>query len=172
LKDEEDLKVQEQQTAGRFAAVTAHPIAELLECPPETSNMLNGATECITVQPGSSVFHQGDECRGLYVVVSGEFQRKTDRLNMRVTLGTAKSGDLLELAPALSRTRHTYTLTAITEATVLMLPLEALHGAFERHPPLRMRLLEELAREVSRGYIACATARVVPVRRHRNAVAS
>ena len=166
------MNAQEQQTAGRFAAVTAHPIAELLECPPETSSMLNGATECITLEPGTSAFHQGDDCRGLYVVVSGEFQRKTDRLNMRVTLGTARSGDLVELAAALSRTRHTYTLNALTQATLLLVPLEALHAAFERHPPLRMRLLEELAREVSRGYITCCMSRAVPARRHRNGLAS
>jgi CRP-like cAMP-binding protein len=169
VRDEEDLNVQVQQTAGRIAAVTAHPIAELLECPPDTSSLLNGATECITLQPGDSVFHQGDTCLGLYVVVSGELQRKTDRLSMRVTLGTAKSGDLLELAAALSRTCHTYTLTALTDATLLLLPLEALHGAFERHPPLRMRLLQELAREVSRGYITCCMTRAVPARRRREA---
>jgi CRP-like cAMP-binding protein len=34
--------------------------------------------------------------------------------------------------------------------------MDALHKAFERYPPLRMRLLEELAREVSRAYYACS----------------
>jgi CRP-like cAMP-binding protein len=35
-----------------------------------------------------------------------------------------------------------------------MLPKDALFEAFREYPPLRMHLLEELAREVSRGYIA------------------
>ena len=47
-----------------------------------------------------------------------------------------------------------------------MLPIDALHQAFESYPPLRMRLLEELAREVSRAYITCCLTRVTPARRH------
>ena len=48
---------------------------------------------------------------------------------------------------------------------MLLLPIEALHQAFESYPPLRMRLLEELAREVSRAYITCCLTRVMPARR-------
>lgn len=157
-----------QLAAGRFAAVSAHPIAELLECPPETSRLLNGAAECIHLEPGGVVFRQGDTCRGLYVVVAGEFMRKTDRLSTRVNLGTAHAGDIVELASALSGTRHTYTLTAIGEGSLLLLPLDALNSAFESYPLLRMHLLEELAREVSRAYLTCCMSRAVPARRRRN----
>jgi CRP-like cAMP-binding protein len=163
-----DLNVQVQHEDGRFAAVSAHPIAELLDCPPETSNLLNAAAECINLQPCDLVFRQGDECRGLYFVIAGEFVRKTDRLNTRVALGSTRSGDIVELASALSGNRHTYTLTAITEGTVLLLPLEALQAAFDQHPPLRMRLLQELAREVSRAYLTCCLTRITPARRNRN----
>jgi CRP-like cAMP-binding protein len=45
-----------------------------------------------------------------------------------------------------------------------MLPIEALKKVFENYPPLRMRLLEELAREVSRAYISCAMNRTVHTR--------
>jgi CRP-like cAMP-binding protein len=162
------LNVQLQHADARLAAVSAHPIAELLECPPDTSNLLNGAAECINLQSGSAAFRQGDECRGLYLVVAGEFLRKTDRLNTRVTLGTARPGDIIELATALSEARHTYTLTSISEGTLLLLPMGALHAAFDRHPPLRMRLLQELAREVSRAYLTCCLTRIMPARRHKN----
>lgn len=168
VKDEADLNIQAQLAAGRIAAVSAHPIAELLECPQETSNLLNGAAECITLQAGEAVFRQGDPCRGLYVVIAGEFLRKTDRLSTRVTLGSARAGDIVELASALSGGRHTYTLTSIGEGTLLLLPLGALNSAFECHPPLRMRLLQELAREVSRAYLTCCMTRVMPARRHRD----
>jgi len=36
---------------------------------------------------------------------------------------------------------------------------------FEMYPPLRMRLLEELAREVSRAYLSCCLNRAVHTRR-------
>ena len=94
--------------------------------------------------------------------------RRTDRLATRVTLGAVRPGDLVELAAALGDGRHTYTLTAVTAGSLLLLPLEALHRAFQSHPPLQMRLLEELAREVSRAYITCCLTRVTPARRHGN----
>lgn len=167
VKDEEDLNVQNQQLPGKFAAVSAHPIAELLDCPPETHNLLNGAALCLNFKPGDVAFRQGDDCRGLYLVIAGEFLRKTDRLNTRVTLGSVRSGDIVELASALSSTRHTYTLTAIGQGTLLLLPESALASAFELHPPLRMRLLQELAREVSRAYLTCTMTRTVPLRRRK-----
>ena len=148
--------------------MSAHPIAELLDCPPETRKLLNGASECIRFQPGDVAFRQGDECCGLYLIVAGEFLRKTDRLNTRVTLGPVRTGDMVELAAALSATHHTYTLSAIGEGTLLLLPEKALTTAFEQHPQLRMRLLQELAREVSRAYLTCCMTRTVPVRRRRS----
>jgi CRP-like cAMP-binding protein len=48
---------------------------------------------------------------------------------------------------------------------MLMLPIDALKQVFEKYPPLRMRLLEELAREVSRAYISCCVNRNVHTRR-------
>jgi hypothetical protein len=47
-----------------------------------------------------------------------------------------------------------------------LLPIEALQQVFVNYPPLRMRLLEELAREVSRAYLSCCMNRTGPIRRH------
>jgi len=104
-------------------------------------------------------------------VVSGNFQRKAERLNSHVILGQGRAGDLVELAAALGDGNHTYTLRAVTAGTLLLLPIDALRRAFEDYPPLRMRLLEELAREVSRAYFACMVERVTPRRRNRMATA-
>ena len=147
--------MQAEARSGRMDAVAAHPLAELLECPPATGNLLNGAAQCIEFDAGEVVFRQYGGCKGLYVVVSGRFLRKAERLETRLTLGPARAGDLVELAAALGDGRHTYTLTAQTPGSVLLLPIEALQLAFESYPPLRMRLLEELAREVSRAYDVC-----------------
>ena len=163
-----DLSIQPEAQSGRLAAVAARPLAELLECPPEAGSLLAGASGCIDFDAGEVVFRQYDSCKGLYVVVSGDFARKAQRFQMRVTLGSARPGDLVELAAALGDGHHTYTLTAITPGSMLLLPVEALHQAFQNYPPLRMRLLEELAREVSRAYMTCCLSRVTPTRRHSN----
>jgi CRP-like cAMP-binding protein len=111
------------------------------------------------------IFNQGAACLGLYLVSSGQLLRRAERLAMRLTLGMARSGDLVELAAALGDRIHTYTLLAQTPGTVLLLPIEALQRAFQSHPPLRMRLLEELAREVSRAYHLCSLTNLTRARR-------
>ncbi len=156
----------------RLAAAAAHPLAELLECPQEAGSLLDGETKCVDFEVGQVVFRQQEDCKGLYVVVSGDFVRKSERFGMRVTLGSARPGDLLELAAVLGDRHHTYTLSSVGSGSMLMVPIEGLHRAFESYPPLRMRLLEELAREVSRAYISSCLTRVVPARRHSNRAAS
>jgi len=152
--------------SGRMDAVAAHPLAELLDCPPATGNLLTGSAEFIRCGAGETVFRQTERCKGLYVVVAGEFLRKAERMKARLTLGPARAGELVELAAALGEGHHTYTLSALTSGSLLLLPIEELRRAFQSYPPLRMRLLEELAREVSRAYISCCMSRVVRTRRH------
>ncbi len=163
--------MQPQARSGRVDEVAPHPLAELLECPPATGNLLNGSAMCIEFNAGDLVFSQFERCRGLYVVISGKLLRKTERMETRLTLGPARTGDLVELAAVLGDGRHTYSLSAQTQGSVLLLPIEALREAFQQYPPLRMRLLEELAREVSRAYQMCRLTRILEVRRRGAAAA-
>jgi len=159
------------QQAGfseRHEPAASHPIAELLACPPTIGNMLNAATECIEFDAGDVIFHQNDVCRGLYVLISGQLIRKAARLDTRLNLGTVRAGEVVELAAMLGDVRHTYTLAAQTNGTVMRLPRESLLRAFQSYAPLRMQLLEELAREVSRAYAQCCATRQAGIRR-RNA---
>jgi len=149
----------------RMEAVAAHPLAELLECPATIGSLLNGSALSIDFDAGETVFRQHGICKGLYVVVAGQFLRKAERMESRLTLGPARTGDLVELAAALGDGHHTYTLTAQTPGSVLLLPMEALSQAFQSYPPLRMQLLEELAREVSRAYNSCCLTRATRTRR-------
>ncbi|MBS1804963.1 MAG: cyclic nucleotide-binding domain-containing protein [Acidobacteria bacterium] len=149
----------------RRDAIAARPIAELLACPPAIGNLLNASAECIEFVVGDVIFHQNDICQGLYVVVSGQLLRKTARIDSRLTLGTVRAGELVELAAMLGDVRHTYTLAAQTNGTVMRLPKPSLLRAFQSYPPMRMQLLEELAREVSRAYAQCCAARQAGVRR-------
>jgi CRP-like cAMP-binding protein len=146
-----------------------HPIAELLACPPAVGNMLNASAESIEFDAGDILFHQNDVCRGLYVAISGYLVRKAARLDARLTLGTVRAGEVVELAAMLGDVRHTYTLIGQSKGTAMRLPKEALQRAFELYPTLRMRLLEELAREVSRAYGMCSIAKLAGLRRRPTA---
>jgi CRP-like cAMP-binding protein len=149
----------------RRDCAAAHPIAELLACPPAVGNMLNASAECIEFDAGDVLFQQNDICRGLYVVISGYMLRNASRLDTRLKLGTVRAGEVVELAAMLGDVRHTYTLVAQSKGTAMRLPKEALQRGFELYLPLRMQLLAELAREVSRAYGICCATRLAGIRR-------
>jgi len=165
----EDGAMQREARSRRMEAVRAHPLAELLECPSTTWLLLSDAVQSIGFNAGEVVFRQSEPCKGLYLVISGQFPRRTERLETRLALSPARAGDLVELAATLGDGHHTYTLTAQTAGSVLMLPIEALNQAFQSYPPLRMQLLEELAREVSRAYDTCCLSHAVTSRRRASA---
>jgi CRP-like cAMP-binding protein len=144
--------MQHEPVPGWLNAAARRPAAELLACPPSIQNKLNSSAQCIDFQPGDVVFRQSSACKGLYLILSGLFQRNAERHESRLTLGLARPGELLELAASLGNSRHSCTLTALIEGSVVLLPADALTHAFLAWPRLRMQLLEELAREVSRGY--------------------
>jgi len=163
-----DGTMQPEASLGLHSGAAAHPLAELLACPPAVGNLLNASAEQIGFEVGDAVFHQGDACRGLYVVICGQLLRKAERLETRLTLGTVRAGELVELAAALGDGCHTYTLFAQTSGSLMLLPMETLKRAFLAYPTLRMKLLEELAREVSRAYVMCSASRVAGIRRRRS----
>jgi CRP-like cAMP-binding protein len=156
------------ETRSRLLAeVAAHPVSELLACPPATTFLLTAAAQTLGFDSGDIIFRQASPCAGLYLVVQGQLQRRTERLDTRIALGIARPGELIELAAALGDRRHTYSLVGQGAGSLLLLPMDALQTAFESYPPLRMQLLEELAREVSRAYHACSLAHRSRTRRSR-----
>lgn len=157
--------MQSEASEGRLTGATARPLAELLACPPMVGNLLDASAKHFAFDSGDTVFRQLEACRGLYVVIAGQLQRKAERRDTRLTLGAVRAGELVELAAALGNPCHTYTLTAQTPGSVMLLPLETLRQAFLAYPPLRMHLLEELAREVSRAYGMCCATRMAGIRR-------
>ena len=56
--------MQPEARSGRMDAVQAHPLAELLECPPATGDLLNGSAQCIDFDAGETVFRQSAPAAG------------------------------------------------------------------------------------------------------------
>lgn len=164
-----DKMMAAEARSRQLEAAAAHPVAELLACPPGETRLLEASARTIPFDSGVVIFRQSAPCAGLYLVVQGQLQRRTERVDARINLGTARPGDLVELAAALGDRHHTYSLVAQSAGSLLLLPLAALEKAFESYPPLRMQLLEELAREVSRAYLACSLTRCARGRRPRSA---
>jgi CRP-like cAMP-binding protein len=144
--------MQPDARSRQLNAVAPRPLVELLQYPSLTGSLLRCASQFLDFEFGEVVFHQSDNCRGLYLILTGQFQRMTTRFGTRLKLGLSCPGDIVELASALSKDPHTYTLSALSSGLAVMLPIEALQRAFQRYPPLQMQMLQELAREVSRAY--------------------
>ena len=143
---------QGNSSATRVAAPSSRSLAELLDCPPAIGDLLGRSVQRREYVSGEVLFAQGAPCEALFLLMEGVFSRTAQRREKRLSLGPVQSGSLVELAAALGNGVHTYTLTAQDRSAALLFPLPALREALERHPPLRMRLLEELGREVSRAY--------------------
>jgi len=133
-------------------SVTPRPLTELLACPGSLEQRLGASSERRDYKAGDLLFSQGAECEGLYLLLAGEFCRSSYRRDKRVNLGILHPGDLVELAAVLGDGGHNYSLQATTDATALLFPMATLRAAFQEYSPLRMHLLEELGREVSRAY--------------------
>lgn len=141
-----------QARSGRMETAPPPSLARLLECPPPVAALLQSSVRAVEFDSGQLIFRQGEHCRGLYLILSGQLTRRAERLEAKVALSPARAGDLVELAASLGDGHHTYTLTGQIPGSGLLLPQPELLQAFDAHPPLRMHLLEELAREVSRAY--------------------
>jgi CRP-like cAMP-binding protein len=154
-----------QQPGSGYSQATARPVAELLACPREVSDLLSASARTVPFTRGDFIFHQGDACAGLYVVADGRLLRRSEQGKVRILLGVVRPGELVELAAALGAPLHTYSLVGQGSGLLVLLPLQHLNRAFEACPALRMQLLEELAREVSRAYYATSVARDSMMRR-------
>ncbi len=154
-----------QQPGSGYFQATARPVAELLACPRDVSELLSARARTVPFEHGDIIFRQGDSCAGLYVVADGRLLRRSEQGNVRVMLGVVRPGELVELAAALGEPSHTYSLVGQGTGSLVLLPLDHLNRAFEACPALRMQLLEELAREVSRAYYASCMARDALMRR-------
>lgn len=147
--------MKKQNAGSEPGGVLLPPLVKLLEGSPAAGHLLHPSAQSLNCAAGEVVFQQNEDCKGLYLVLAGEFLRKAGQLKSRLSLGTVGAGELVELAAVLGEGHHCYTLTAQTAGSLLMLPLAGVRRAFESYPVLRMKLLEELAREVSRAYQVC-----------------
>jgi CRP-like cAMP-binding protein len=97
------------------------------------------------VAPGTVVIHEGEEGRGLFVVLSGELEvsrRASD--GATVPLGTLRTGDVFGEISILRNARTTATVVAPRQATVLFLAREYVTRIVSGVPEIKS-YLESLA---------------------------
>src|ERR1035437_3745459 len=63
---EGEVAMQREAKSRQMEAVKAHPVAELLECPPAIGLLLNRAAQCLSFEAGEVVFPQSGICPGIW----------------------------------------------------------------------------------------------------------
>lgn len=99
---------------------------------------------------GTTLFSQGDTGVGLYVLKSGKVRitqaNNPDRAE--VEIGTADVGEVFGEMALLDDMPRSATVTAIEDATVLLLPRWEFRGVLNHHPDIAVKLLAVLSRRL------------------------
>ena len=98
------------------------------------------------VSPGTVVIHEGEEGRGLFVVLTGELEVSRRASDGPVPLGAVKTGDVFGEMAILRSARTSATVTAQRAATVLFLAREYVARMVAGVPEIKS-YLEALADE-------------------------
>lgn len=95
---------------------------------------------------GTPIIREGDEGRGLFLLLSGEVEVSRDDHGQRVVLAMLKSGDLFGEISLIEQTKTTATVTALRNSTVLFLGKELFDRLVQGVPELHI-YFENLAQE-------------------------
>jgi cAMP-dependent protein kinase regulator len=96
------------------------------------------------VAPGTVIIHEGEEGRGLFVVLTGDAEVTRQDGGRPVILGSVRTGDVFGEMALLRGGATTATVTATRQSTVLFLALEYVARIVANFPEIK-RYLEELA---------------------------
>ena len=95
------------------------------------------------VQPGQSLFRQGDDCKGVYWLLSGLVGlRRFDAQGNSALLRLQRAGDVLGYRALVEKCPYYNTAEAMTPCRVFFVPVSRLEGLVERNPLLGQKFLK------------------------------
>lgn len=138
------------------------PVAPTAHLRPRDYDLLDGLTDDevelvasrfrrTTHQPGEVIIHAGDQAHELFLVASGEVSVIAQLASgRRKRFATFSAGMAFGEMAALDRAPRSATIVADTVTECDVLPLEAFTELGEKHPQIKIRMLENLALGLSR----------------------
>jgi len=103
----------------------------------------------VGVQPGASIFSQGDRIQSVDLVHSGLVNIHTRREGQRIHLGVRTGGHLLGSVSAILGEIHLFSAVAMTTCSMTRVPVDHFHNLRESNFSLGLRLQELLASEIN-----------------------
>lgn len=114
--------------------------------PPEEIQTFNDNAVCKSYEAGETVFEEGDDCKGLYLVQSGLVGvRKIDPEGWSILIRLAYPGDTLGYRPLLAGEKHRAGAEVMQAARVCFLPKPVVRRLLVSNPALGLGFLERTA---------------------------
>jgi CRP/FNR family transcriptional regulator, cyclic AMP receptor protein len=115
----------------------------------EECRALVGRSVCRSVQPGERLFREGDQCRGLYLVVEGAVRvYRANPDGQEQVLRLARPGDSLGEVAVFDEGPYLASARASGAARVLFLSFDEVRALYRRHPEVAQAVVRHLGQRV------------------------
>lgn len=112
----------------------------------EDVQVFNENVTCALYDVGETVFHEGEDCKGLYFLQGGLVAvRKIDAEGTQILIRLANPGDTLGYRPLLAGEKHRASAEVIEQARICFLPLSVTKRLLISSPMLGAGFLERTA---------------------------
>jgi CRP-like cAMP-binding protein len=105
-----------------------------------------------TYAPGTTLFHQGDLPREVYIIEEGELELVYETRSERLVVQILYAGSSVDHLAILLGIPYPYSAVTLSEATLLRLRLDTVRALEERFPEIAFRWLRLLAHALDRAH--------------------
>ena len=118
-----------------------------------------------TYPRGNVIYHYGDPCHTLYVVLTGRVKLSIIGEDGReVSLDVQNPGDVCGLVASVDDGPHVGTTITMARSRLLAIPTPRFRAWLVEHPPAQQALMLELARRLRRTYARIGSHVLLPVK--------
>ena len=122
--------------------------------PPEAVSDFDRLGKLSAPSRAAVLFKEGDLCRNVIFVRSGEVKLSTTSSRGRILiLKIARAGDLLGLAAAISASRHEMTAETLVPTIIRTIPSDDFLNFMERHRSVRIHMVRLLAEDCKSAFL-------------------
>lgn len=131
----------------------------------EDQEKLNQVKHSLEFNKGAVIFHQGEECDGIYCIRSGTVAlRKTDENGNSVLVSLIHAGQTLGIRSYFAKTDYQASAETLTPVTVCHIPHRLLDELISRNPQLDLQFLRHISLDLDEARETILTNTSMPVR--------
>jgi len=137
----------------------SHRFLSLL--PSSTLRKLANGADVRDLPKGSVVFHQGEDCEAMYLIVSGRCESRHIDPSGHLITAIHGPGETLGDREVMHREPYISTITVVTQSVLLRIPAEELREVFDTEPKVAGRLSQSIVRRIMETRAPASGKRIV-----------